>query len=76
MESMGGGREQSAHLFRLALVLARAAEVFDEFDSADAWIKEPIPALGGVTPLSLLYTESGAERVLDTLGRIEHGVFA
>jgi hypothetical protein len=28
------------------------------------------------TPLSLLDTEIGAELVMDTLGRIEHGVFA
>jgi uncharacterized protein (DUF2384 family) len=29
-----------------------------------------------VTPLSLLDTDIGADSVLDTLGRIEHGVFA
>jgi hypothetical protein len=33
-------------------------------------------ALSGATPLSLLDTDIGAENVLDTLGRIEHGVFA
>jgi uncharacterized protein (DUF2384 family) len=32
--------------------------------------------LSGATPLSLLDTDIGAESVLDTLGRIEHGVFA
>ncbi len=36
----------------------------------------PNAALRGNTPLSLLDTNSDAEAVLDTLGRIERGVFA
>nr|WP_315215725.1 MbcA/ParS/Xre antitoxin family protein [uncultured Duganella sp.] len=31
-------------------------------------------SLGGKAPLSLLDTEAGYELVLDTLGRIEHGI--
>jgi len=68
--------EESAKLVRLARVVERAEEVFEGFDAALEWLKAPNAALTGVTPLSLLDTDLGAELVLDTLGRIEHGVFA
>ena len=68
--------EESAKLVRLARVVERAGEVFEDMDAALDWLKSPNAALSGVTPLSLLDTDIGAETVLDTLGRIEHGVFA
>lgn len=68
--------EESAKLVRLARVVERAGEVFEDLDAALDWLKSPNAALSGVTPLSLLDTDIGAETVLDTLGRIEHGVFA
>lgn len=68
--------EESAKLVRLARVVERAGEVFEALDAALDWLKSPNAALSGVTPLSLLDTDVGAETVLDTLGRIEHGVFA
>lgn len=37
----------------------------------DDWLSRRIPALGGQRP-----TQSGCKLVLDTLGRIEHGVYA
>ena len=61
---------------RLARVVERAETVFEETAAALAWLQSPNAALGGVTPLSLLDTDVGADSVLDTLGRIEHGVFA
>jgi putative toxin-antitoxin system antitoxin component (TIGR02293 family) len=61
---------------RLARVIARAEEVFEEPETAMDWLKSANAALGGATPLSLLDTDIGAEGVMDTLGRIEHGVFA
>jgi len=69
-------REESAKLLRLARVVARAAEVFDDLDLALAWLKTPVAALEGATPLSLVDTDIGTDSVMDTLGRIEHGVFA
>lgn len=69
-------REESAKLIGLARVVARAAEVFDDLDPALAWLKAPLAALGGATPLSLADTNIGVESVMDTLGRIEHGVFS
>jgi putative toxin-antitoxin system antitoxin component (TIGR02293 family) len=68
--------EESAKLLRLARVVGRANEVFEDPDAALAWLKSPNSALAGKTPISLLDTELGSESVLDTLGRIEHGVFA
>lgn len=68
--------EESAKVVRLARVVERAEAVFEDLDVALDWLKSPNAALCGATPISLLDTDIGAESVLDTLGRIEHGVFA
>ena len=68
--------EESSKLLRLARVVSRANEVFDDAAAAVDWLKSPNATLRGNAPLSLLDTDIGAESVLDTLGRIEHGVFA
>jgi len=68
--------EESAKLVRLARVVERAEEVFEDLETALAWLKSPNAALFRASPLSLLDTDIGAESVMDTLGRIEHGVFA
>jgi len=68
--------EESSKLLRLARAVSRASEVFDDPAAAVDWLKSPNAALRGNAPLSLLDTDIGAESVLDTLGRIEHGVFA
>lgn len=67
--------EESAKMLRIARVLGRANEVFENASAALDWLKTPNAALAAKTPLSLLDTEFGAESVLETLGRIEHGVF-
>ena len=67
--------EESAKLVRLARVVARAVETFEGLEAAIDWLKSPNAAMSGATPLSLLDTDIGAESVLDTLGRIAHGVF-
>lgn len=68
--------DETGKLVRVARVFERADEVFEDPDEARAWLKTPNASLCGQTPMSLLDTEIGAETVLDTLGRIEHGVFA
>ena len=68
--------EESSRLVRLARVVARGEEVFEDLGAAVDWLKTPNASLGGNAPLSLLDTDIGAESVMDTLGRIEHGVFA
>ncbi|MCL4526580.1 MAG: DUF2384 domain-containing protein [Gammaproteobacteria bacterium] len=68
--------EESAKIIRLARVIERAGEVFESRDLAIDWLNSKNAALSGLTPLSLMDTDVGTESVLDTLGRIEHGVFA
>jgi putative toxin-antitoxin system antitoxin component (TIGR02293 family) len=68
--------EESSRLIRLARVVARGEEVFEDLGATIDWLKSGNASLGGTTPLSLLDTDIGAEGVMDTLGRIEHGVFA
>ena len=63
--------EESDRLVRLARVVERAQEVFEDLEVALDWLKSPNAALAGVTPLSLLDIDIGAESVLDTLGRIQ-----
>lgn len=68
--------DESSRLVRLARVVSRAEEVFENPDAAMDWLKSANAALAGQTPLGLIDTDIGAENVMDTLGRIEHGVFA
>lgn len=57
-------------------VFERAVEVFKSRKKALLWFKTPCTALGSQAPGHLLNTPEGIELILDTLGRIEHGVFA
>lgn len=68
--------EESTKLLRLARVVQRAVEVFEDPALAIDWLKTANRSLTGCSPLSLLDTDIGTESVFDTLGRIEHGVFA
>jgi putative toxin-antitoxin system antitoxin component (TIGR02293 family) len=69
-------KSESDRLYRVARIAAFAEEVLGSAQAAERWLKEPIPALGRVTPLSLLDTDEGAQRVTDILGRIDHGVYS
>lgn len=68
--------EESVKIIRLYRVVTRGREVFGNEDTALKWLQTPNRSLGGSEPLSLLDTDIGGEIVLDTLGRLEHGVFA
>lgn len=68
--------DESAKVLRLARAVGRANEVFEDPAAALHWLKAPNAALSGASPLSILDTEIGAESVLETLGRIAHGVYA
>lgn len=61
---------------RLAKALERANSVFENEKWAKLWLSTENRALGGVTPLSLLETDTGYELVIDTLARIEYGVIS
>jgi len=58
----------------LALVVVQGVNALGSLAVFQSWLKSPRPALGGLTPLSLLDTTMGCEMVGDVLGRIEHGI--
>lgn len=68
--------DESDRLYRLAVVFARAAELFEgDAEAARRWLTGPVRGLGYQVPLDLAGTEAGAKMVLDLVGRLEHGVF-
>jgi len=54
----------------------KAIEVFESEELAHKWLKTPLVALSGKTPLEAVSNRFGAELVLDILGRIETGVYS
>lgn len=68
-------QDETEKLVRFAQVTERACHVFERDPTGLAWLRSPNPSLDGNRPLDLLDTDVGAGLVLDTLGRIEHGVF-
>ncbi len=65
---------------RLALEESRFREevlrVFGDSASAEEWLAEPIPSLGGRRPGDLIRgSESDRQRVSTILGRVKYGIF-
>ena len=69
-------RDTSDHLVQMIKVYSRANQVFKDPVKAMNWLKSPCYALGDQIPVQLLDTSEGMELVMNTLGRIEYGVFA
>ena len=68
--------QESEKVYRLARLMALAEEVFEARPAAQHWLTHEIPALGGVTPLSLLDTEEGARWAEAELQRLAWGVYS
>jgi len=66
---------QSDRVVRLARLLGKAVDVFEDEDIARRWMLSPQRGLGGEMPLDFAFTEVGAREVENLLGRIEQGVF-
>lgn len=66
-------RQDGDKVYRAIKALVAASRTLG-FDDARMWLCRPIRSLGGVVPLSMMDTEAGFEMVIQTLGRIEHGV--
>lgn len=66
--------EESDRLFRLSRVATLAEETLGGRPKATAWLHAANRELGGVTPLSRLDTDLGAEEVEAVLLRLAHGV--
>ena len=48
---------------------------FDASTWLATWIKQPVPALGWVTPASLMVTQAGVELVSDVLKSMASGAY-
>jgi len=72
---MAPSSSQVQPLEPLVRVIARAVEVLGTSEKALRWINAPVRSLGDQTPVSLLSSPEGIERVEDALGSIEHGVW-
>lgn len=64
----------SDKLYRFTRIFALAEEMTGSSEEGRGWLSESAPALGGVTPLSLLDTEYGAKQVEDLMERIMWGM--
>lgn len=56
-------------------VLEEAARVFRDEELARKWLKSPIISLDNKRPIAHLDSIEGYERVKDTLGKIEYGMY-
>jgi len=63
----------SERLDRVATLAVRAAELFEDQDTARRWMITPNRALDDQTPIALCETEIGARQVHRTLCALQHG---
>lgn len=68
--------EHAEKAIELARLYQRGIEVFGTINNFNDWMKTPNYTLNGESPLNLLDTSIGFELILQTLGRIEYGVFS
>jgi putative toxin-antitoxin system antitoxin component (TIGR02293 family) len=66
----------SDRLARLARILALATDVLASQAHAVEWLRESSDALGGRTPLEMMTTDVGTEKVTNMLYQMDHGVYA
>ena len=63
-------------IIEIAEVISRGIEVLGTVEAFTAWCHGELRHLNYNKPIDLLDTSFGASMVLDTLGRIEHGVYS
>lgn len=68
--------QESDAIYRLAMLLKLATELFDDEERALGWMRENVYGLGGKRPLDMVSTTVDFEIVKDLIGRLEHGVFS
>jgi hypothetical protein len=56
-------------------IIQRIVEVVGSRQQAMHWLGTPVRALDFATPISMLATKKGVEKVMDVLGQMEHGVW-
>lgn len=67
--------QESDAIYRLAMLVKLATELFDDEQRALEWMRENVYGLGGKRPLDMVSTTVDFEIVKDLIGRVEHGVF-
>ena len=68
-------RDEGDRTATVARVFDMALSYFDgNRKHAVEWLKHPNPALAGETPLERADTATGAEDVIDLIGRLQHGI--
>jgi len=68
---------ESDRLVSVSRLLAQAVELFEgDKEKAFRWFVQSNRALGGLAPLEMAATETGAREVESLIGRLEHGVFS
>ena len=67
--------QESDRLARVAAVFTKAPRLFGP-EKVREWMKSPLEALGGETPLRRCDTTLGTSEVEDVLGRIDYGVYS
>ncbi len=68
--------EASTHLYEFARLFERTLEVIPVPSEAQAWLREPVLALGNRSPLETLGSSLGAQRVMQILERLDEGVYS
>lgn len=68
--------DESDRVVRIGRLRDRAVAVLEDEKRANRWLKTPLKALNGFTPLEYAESELGAQEVMNLLGRLEHGVFS
>ena len=68
--------DESERLLAIAKIFRQAAEVLGSEAKAVHWLKSPVPALEGRTPLQCAETQVGLREVEDVLTRIEDVVYS
>ncbi len=67
--------EESDRLLTAVRIFAHAIALFEgNVDSARNWLRAPVIALGGKTPLEYLETDLGTREVENLITRLEYGI--
>ncbi len=69
-------KEESDRALRVAYIVAFAETVFGDQDKAMRWLRKPLKALQGRTPIDMIGTEAGARDIEERLYAIDDGVYA
>ena len=69
-------RERSDRFLFIDHILESGLEAFGSKENLALWMKTPQPMLDNHKPLDMLTTITGANKVLQILGRIKHGITA